>query len=488
MGNACGINSDSTSAVNVPKRLHSVSISGYSGKSTVNSSGEASLDQSPAIACDAVANNSKVIKLGDVKLTLCKLNLDDNLYAIAPQDFGKRCFDKLNSDYNLSANDRWNNWKSALNISKYSSTVDYNKLKVQKLNLKYADTIHNDVLRTFPNFAFNYQSLENILTAYTVHSGNVGYCQGMNYLAAFLLIVSNSHEEEAFLAFFSLMQTPLSSKQLPLPAFSQAFVHGFPLIGLLENLLNRVLASRSLALKEHLSSVGLCTDLWFHKWVSSLFLYTFPLPFCAHLWDAILRKGLHFVLAIVCAMVDKLSARLMKAKSMEEYYEVFKAAEKLISDPVEIVREAESININWESLKKTMPELTIKECAEVKDTPKIIDKSKINFIRQNRVSERVQTKLLRRFTSDNSKSNSHALPPINRSKRVSFEYNNELLSSTTISNRKNPTGHIRARSKVSARIIIKNAESVERRFCAIKNRKERVSNYNILRDIRVALE
>ena len=52
--------------------------------------------------------------------------------------------------------------------------------------------IEQDLLRTFPNdedFNTNYLSaLRNLLLAYSMRNAEVGYCQSMNYVAAFILM------------------------------------------------------------------------------------------------------------------------------------------------------------------------------------------------------------------------------------------------------------------------------------------------------------
>ncbi len=47
--------------------------------------------------------------------------------------------------------------------------------------------------------------LQRILVAYSVHMPSVGYCQGMNYLAAMLLLVLKADEVNAFWVLVSLL-------------------------------------------------------------------------------------------------------------------------------------------------------------------------------------------------------------------------------------------------------------------------------------------
>lgn len=81
---------------------------------------------------------------------------------------------------------------------------------------EYADAINKDLHRTFPdnsNFACDVQhpdgsttvephsnekiqQLRRVLLAFSVHSPDIGYCQSLNFLAGFLLLILN--EEETF--------------------------------------------------------------------------------------------------------------------------------------------------------------------------------------------------------------------------------------------------------------------------------------------------
>merc|ERR1712196_171610 len=64
-----------------------------------------------------------------------------------------------------------------------------------------AKTIECDLDRTFPNHAslaneHGQAKLRRILQAYAKHNPTIGYCQSMNFLAAFLLL--HMEEESAF--------------------------------------------------------------------------------------------------------------------------------------------------------------------------------------------------------------------------------------------------------------------------------------------------
>ena len=110
-----------------------------------------------------------------------------------------------------------NIWKILLNYSGIKKLYDYNKIK-KELNLDFKDVnacmeqirdskdiIDLDTLRT--NFDSNKEEnqvkISKILKAICKAKDNLKYCQGMNFVAAFLLNITNS-EEETFYLFLSI--------------------------------------------------------------------------------------------------------------------------------------------------------------------------------------------------------------------------------------------------------------------------------------------
>ncbi|KAL9556085.1 hypothetical protein MBANPS3_002045 [Mucor bainieri] len=104
--------------------------------------------------------------------------------------------------------------KLKANPDRYSLFLEI--VESDDVNNEYADAINKDLHRTFPdnsNFACDVQhpdgsttvdpqsnekiqQLRRVLLAFSVHSPNIGYCQSLNFLAGFLLLILN--EEEAF--------------------------------------------------------------------------------------------------------------------------------------------------------------------------------------------------------------------------------------------------------------------------------------------------
>lgn len=74
----------------------------------------------------------------------------------------------------------------------------------------FAHQIRLDVPRTYPANAWvqsgeGQEALQRVLYAFARHKPDVGYCQGMNYIAALLLLALGRNEEDAFWVLASLI-------------------------------------------------------------------------------------------------------------------------------------------------------------------------------------------------------------------------------------------------------------------------------------------
>ncbi|XP_003371864.1 ubiquitin carboxyl- hydrolase 6 [Trichinella spiralis] len=87
-------------------------------------------------------------------------------------------------------------WRRLLNIDGQKQIGLYDRLRLAaRLRAKDTKQIDLDINRTYRNhvffrqrYGFKQRSLLNVLTAYSMFNRELGYCQGMNHLAALLLM------------------------------------------------------------------------------------------------------------------------------------------------------------------------------------------------------------------------------------------------------------------------------------------------------------
>ncbi|KAG2231138.1 hypothetical protein INT48_003346 [Thamnidium elegans] len=117
--------------------------------------------------------------------------------------------------YGVPQNIRAKAWMhySGANIKMKQNEGVYQSLTSKTDRNEYATIIERDLYRTFPNHPLfgseetdtKIPMLRRILTAFSIYNTDIGYCQSLNFLAAFLLIIIND-EEQVFWLFVTTIQ------------------------------------------------------------------------------------------------------------------------------------------------------------------------------------------------------------------------------------------------------------------------------------------
>jgi len=149
------------------------------------------------------------------------------------------------------------------------------------------EVITRDIHRTFPEHPqfgledVGQAALFNVLKAYSLHDLEVGYCQGMAFVAGVLLMYLP--EEPAFQAFCDLMSSDGPDlRRLYLPGLEEL---KFQLV-LFEHLLHKFHPGIAGHLKEH----GIPPMLYASQWFLTAFACPFPTTFAARLIDVMLAE------------------------------------------------------------------------------------------------------------------------------------------------------------------------------------------------------
>ncbi|XP_034148251.1 TBC1 domain family member 12 isoform X2 [Esox lucius] len=152
------------------------------------------------------------------------------------------------------------------------------------------ELIKLDISRTFPPlFIFQkggpyHDLLHSVLGAYTCYRPDVGYVQGMSFIAAVLIL--NLEEADAFIAFANLLNKPCQlaffrvDHDLMLKYFA-AFEVFFE-----ENLPK---------LYNHFQKSNLTPDLYLIDWIFTLYSKSLPLDVACRVWDVFCRDGEEFL-------------------------------------------------------------------------------------------------------------------------------------------------------------------------------------------------
>ncbi|CAL8309874.1 unnamed protein product [Boreogadus saida] len=155
------------------------------------------------------------------------------------------------------------------------------------------ELIKLDISRTFPSlYIFQkdgpyHNLLHSILGAYTCYRPDIGYVQGMSFIAAVLIL--NMEEADAFISFANLINKPCQmtffrvDHELMLKyfgAFEVFFEENMP------------------RLFNHFLSSNLTPDLYLIDWIFSLYTKPFPLDVACRVWDVFCRDGEEFLFRV----------------------------------------------------------------------------------------------------------------------------------------------------------------------------------------------
>ncbi len=168
-----------------------------------------------------------------------------------------------------------------------------------ELNEKYDSEIKKDLLRTSPdNISFqygneNYNKLYHILSAYSNYNENIGYAQGLNFLAANCIYICKN-EIDAFIFLDSLISKFNLEK----------------LFGINNNELNKKLNEIEYNLNkwcpevnEHLQKIFLNYDFFTCKWMITLFSNDMNSKYLFQLWDYMIIFGWKFFRGFVIGII-----------------------------------------------------------------------------------------------------------------------------------------------------------------------------------------
>lgn len=152
------------------------------------------------------------------------------------------------------------------------------------------ELIKLDISRTFPSLCIFQQGgpyhdmLHSVLGAYTCYRPDVGYVQGMSFIAAVLIL--NLDAADAFIAFSNLLNKPCQmaffrvDHSLMLTYFA-AFEVFF------EENLPKLFA--------HFKKNSLTPDIYLIDWIFTLYSKSLPLDLACRVWDVFCRDGEEFL-------------------------------------------------------------------------------------------------------------------------------------------------------------------------------------------------
>lgn len=168
--------------------------------------------------------------------------------------------------------------------------------------------VYKDINRTFPEHPYFISAksdaqaaLSRVLSKYEAAHPKIGYCQGMNYVAGLLLMVSGGNESETYAMFASLLEQNLA----------QMYAEGMPYLKRVCHAFNLIFAKALPDLYAHLQQEGVPQELWISKWFLTLFALNLPIPVVVRAWDLLIVQGEVALHSIAIGILEFLKPQLL---------------------------------------------------------------------------------------------------------------------------------------------------------------------------------
>ncbi|KAH8301216.1 hypothetical protein KR018_007955 [Drosophila ironensis] len=210
-------------------------------------------------------------------------------------------------------------WQKLANVEGKLEMNDMYKILITK-ETKCETVIQRDIHRTFPAHkcfketgGSGQDALFKVSKAYAVYDSEVGYCQGLSFIAASLLL--HMPEEDAFCVLVALMYDY---------GLRDLYKAGFEVLYLRLYQLERLIKDQLPKLHEHFTACGIETHMYASQWFLTLYTARFPLCFVFHVLDVFLLDGLPvlFQVAVTLLSICEADLRQLDFEGILKYFRV----------------------------------------------------------------------------------------------------------------------------------------------------------------------
>jgi hypothetical protein len=206
----------------------------------------------------------------------------------------------------------WFDFVDAVRVQR-AYPIPTNDIDISRIPKNTLEEIERDIDRTFPRHALFIEkdgagqvSLRKVLQWYAALDTEVGYCQGMGFVAA--LFLTYMPEDKAFFTFYATLtrrKCPLRMMFLPKLVEMQVMLHVIDRLGQL--FLPR--------LWQHFTSEGVHVTMFFTEWAMAFFCRGFSFELVTRMWDVLLLEGrLKMVYRVSLAILQHVESRLLELK------------------------------------------------------------------------------------------------------------------------------------------------------------------------------
>ena len=210
-----------------------------------------------------------------------------------------------------------NDEKDILNVSNNEKEKIHLKTLISlKKNPKDIEQIEKDIFRTFleeDKTEKNISKLRELLLALNNLNEKLGYVQGINFIVAFILKVTNFNKIKAF-----------HLSRLILKKIKDYFTKDFPLLNYNLMKFNKGFTTLFPKLYCHFRDNDVIDELWIGKWIQTLFIVNLPFKEACYIWDSLLVYGFDFIIPISLSILHFTEKNLLKLNDSSDILSFFK--------------------------------------------------------------------------------------------------------------------------------------------------------------------
>ena len=235
---------------------------------------------------------------------------------------------------------RWISWCIINGIPLERDINIYNNYLVKDLEEENKNSIIRDIQRTFSDVNMDEMalrkketSLYNVLKAFWNLDEQIGYCQGMNLVVGFMLIISEGNELDTFYMLISNFSETFNKRKTYEYSFRGLFSEEFPLLSFLNFIFDILLEENIPEIKNHLEELGISYDLWIGQWFQTLFTIILPLNMCKRVWDCIFSDNIYFLVKFGIAFTKLIKTEILDKTEEIDVINFFKELQKFSMYP-----------------------------------------------------------------------------------------------------------------------------------------------------------
>ncbi|KAL8264494.1 hypothetical protein R6Q59_022624 [Mikania micrantha] len=270
-------------------------------------------------------------------------------------------------------------WFALSGAAKKKSTVpdsyyDDLTMAVQDKITPATKQIDHDLPRTFPGHPWldtpkGHAAVRRVLVGYSFRDSDVGYCQGLNYVAALLLLVMKT-EEEAFWMLAVLLEDVL---------VNDCYTDNLSGCHVDQRVFKDLLTKKCPRLSAHLEVLGFDVSLVATEWFLCLFSKSLPSETTMRVWDVLFYEGAKVLFNVALAIFKLKEEELLITHHVGDAIKIIQNTTHHLFDPDDLMTVAfEKISFMTTSLSKQRKKQETVVMAELDQRLRRLNTSKLS--------------------------------------------------------------------------------------------------------------